>query len=263
MEIVVESVSAQSSLHWQSMGEGKDIVLLHGWGMNGAVWQQTADQLSQSFRVHVVDLPGYGHSQALTALDLDSISKLLLNQAPAKAIWLGWSLGGLIASHVAIHHASRVEKLITVASSPKFSAQKPWRGIAPKVLQDFTQQLLDNFSVTVERFMALQAMGSPTAKLDLKQLKKAVLSRPEPDEKVLLSGLGLLADVDQREQLKSLTVPMLRLYGRLDGLVPVKVAHDMDELLPSTQQHIFSQSSHAPFMTELEEFCECVQRFAL
>ncbi|MCV5870744.1 pimeloyl-[acyl-carrier protein] methyl ester esterase, partial [Escherichia coli] len=48
-----------TKLHWQSFGQGPDLVLLHGWGMNGAVWQQTVESLQPYFRVHVVDLPGY------------------------------------------------------------------------------------------------------------------------------------------------------------------------------------------------------------
>ena len=47
-------------------GNGPDLVLLHGWGMNADVWDETAEQLSQQFRVHSVDLPGHGRSPACT-----------------------------------------------------------------------------------------------------------------------------------------------------------------------------------------------------
>ncbi|MET2950608.1 pimeloyl-ACP methyl ester esterase BioH [Vibrio owensii] len=251
-----------TNLHWQSFGQGPDLVLLHGWGMNGAVWQQTVESLQPYFRVHVVDLPGYGHSAESHAEDLDKIAELVLQDAPEKAVWLGWSLGGLVATHIALNAPQRVSKLITVASSPKFAAERPWRGIQPNVLTAFTDQLLEDFSVTIERFMALQAMGSPSARKDVKQLKQAVLSRPQPNPDSLLVGLNILADVDLRDALTSLSMPMLRLYGRLDGLVPIKVASDLSEQLPSTQQFVFNQSSHAPFMTEHEAFCLQVREFA-
>ncbi|HCZ9264296.1 TPA: pimeloyl-ACP methyl ester esterase BioH [Vibrio alginolyticus] len=251
-----------TKLHWQSFGQGPDLVLLHGWGMNGAVWQQTVESLQPYFRVHVVDLPGYGHSAESHAEDLDHIANLVVQGAPEKAIWLGWSLGGLVATHVALNMPERVAKLITVASSPKFAAEKPWRGIQPNVLSAFTSQLLGDFSLTIERFMALQAMGSPSARKDVKQLKQAVLSRPQPNPESLLVGLNILADVDLRDALTSLSVPMLRLYGRLDGLVPIKVANDLSEQLPHTQQFVFNQSSHAPFITEHDEFCVQIREFA-
>ncbi|MGR5235848.1 pimeloyl-ACP methyl ester esterase BioH [Vibrio alfacsensis] len=250
-----------TNLHWQSFGQGPDLVLLHGWGMNGAVWQQTVESLQPSFRLHVVDLPGYGHSAECHAEDLAQIADLVLQDAPEKAVWLGWSLGGLVATHIALYTPERVSQLITVASSPKFAAERPWRGIQPNVLSAFTEQLLEDFSLTIERFMALQAMGSPSARQDVKQLKREVLSRPQPNPDSLLVGLNILAEVDLRDALSSLTMPMLRLYGRLDGLVPIKVATDLSEQLPDTRQFVFNQSSHAPFMTEHDMFCRQVRDF--
>lgn len=251
-----------SELYWQVTGTGPDLVLVHGWGMNGAVWQQTVDILQSQFRVHVVDLPGYGHSTNSHAENLEQIAQLLISGAPENAIWIGWSLGGLVATHMAIHHSDYVNKLVTVASSPKFAAEKPWRGIQPNVLTAFTDQLVDDFQLTIERFMALQAMGSPTARQDVKTLKQAVLSRPSPDPKALLAGLKMLADVDLRDQLTHISVPILRLYGRLDGLVPIKVASDLQQTIPDSEQYIFVESSHAPFMTELDTFCQQLITFA-
>ncbi|CAE6882492.1 Pimeloyl-[acyl-carrier protein] methyl ester esterase [Vibrio sp. B1REV9] len=251
-----------TNLHWQSFGQGPDLVLLHGWGMNGAIWEQTVTSLEPYFRVHIVDLPGYGHSAAYHAESLAQIADMVLSNAPDRAVWLGWSLGGLVATHIALNAPERVSKLITVASSPKFAAERPWRGIQPNVLTAFTSQLLEDFSVTIERFMALQAMGSPSARKDVKQLKQAVLSRPQPNPDSLLVGLNILADVDLRDALHGLSMPMLRLYGRLDGLVPIKVASDLSEQLPNTQQFVFEQSSHAPFMTEHDAFCLRVREFA-
>ncbi|GLQ73153.1 pimeloyl-ACP methyl ester esterase BioH [Vibrio penaeicida] len=250
-----------TSLYWQSFGQGPDLILLHGWGMNGAVWQQTAERLARHFSVHVVDLPGYGHSHQVHAKNLETIAESILQDAPEKAIWVGWSLGGLVATHIALKHSERVTKLITVASSPKFAAEKPWRGIQPNVLTLFTEQLVEDFQQTVERFMALQAMGSPSARQDVKQLKQAVLSRPLPDPKVLLAGLDMLANIDLRSDVAEIKVPYLRVYGRLDGLVPIKVAKDMQTWAPNSHQHTFEQSSHAPFMTELELFCEKITDF--
>ena len=245
-----------TELYWQESGTGQDVVLLHGWGMNGAVWQQTADILSRYVRVHIVDLPGYGLSANAPAFDLESIAQAVLQQAPKNAVWVGWSLGGLVASHIAIHYPEYVSQLVTVASSPKFSAERPWRGIQPKVLDNFTEQLVQDFHGTVDRFMALQAMGSPSARQDVKSLKKSVLTRPEPNQEALLAGLKILADVDVREPLKSVKQPFLRMYGRLDGLVPIKVAEELDALYPRSHKAVFMNSSHAPFMTELEPFCD-------
>lgn len=250
-----------SPLYWQTIGAGPDVVLLHGWGMNGAIWQQTAEHLSADFRVHMVDLPGYGYSQEVSASGLSAMVDCLLAQAPQKAVWIGWSLGGLIASHLAATHPQRVTQLITVASSPKFAAERPWRGIQPKVLASFTQQLQEDFEKTIEQFMALQVMGSPSAREDVKRLKHAILSRPFPNQQALHEGLNLLADCDLRQELSVIQPPFLRIYGRLDGLVPVKVAQDLDSHLPASASVIMTQSAHAPFITEPQRFCQEVSDF--
>ncbi len=251
-----------ANIYWQVVGEGDDIVLLHGWGMNGAVWESTVEALKENFRVHIVDLPGYGYSAESPAMSLDDIVAMILPDAPKNAIWVGWSLGGLVASTIALKHPEYVSKLITVASSPKFAASTGWRGIQPKVLSDFTAQLVEDFQLTIERFMALQAMGSPTARKDVKQLKSAVLARPQPHSEALLAGLAMLKNIDLRDEMSCLSVPMLRMYGRLDGLVPVKAAKDLDKLWPQTESFILAQSSHAPFITEPDAFIDQLKRFS-
>ena len=262
MKNVVQTESKHAAPYWQRSGQGSDLILIHGWGMNGAVWHQTAEQLSEHFRVHVIDLPGFGHSNHLTFHTLEDLSQQILTEAPKNATWLGWSLGGLVATHIALKHPEHIAKLITVASSPKFSAHKQWKGIQPKVLNNFTEQLVDDFKLTIERFMALQAMGSPSARQDIKSLKQAVLSRPLPNTESLIAGLELLSSVDHRHLLKQLDIPTLRLYGRLDGLVPKQVATEVDALMPISNSHVFSASSHAPFITESEQFCQKVIHFA-
>jgi len=259
---VGEKMTTPTSLFWHHEGSGEDLVLIHGWGMNGAVWQQAVERLSKHFTVHVVDLPGYGHSADLHADDLNIMAEMVLNLAPHNAIWVGWSLGGLVATRIALSFPERVSKLVTIASSPKFAAEKRWRGIDPDVLSAFTEQLIEDFHPTIERFMALQAMGSPTARQDVKLLKKAVLSRPLPNPDSLLVGLNMLGNVDLRNELNQLKMPFLRLYGRLDGLVPIKVASDLKEWVLNSEHYIFSNSSHAPFMTELEAFCEQLIQFS-
>ncbi|GAB3529288.1 MULTISPECIES: pimeloyl-ACP methyl ester esterase BioH [Photobacterium] len=250
-----------AKLHWQTEGQGSDLVLIHGWGMNGAVWQQLLPLLTPHFRVHLVDLPGYGHSREHHAGNIEEMAYQLLENSPESAIWLGWSLGGLVATQAAIQAPERVNALVTVASSPRFAAENTWRGIKPQVLNDFQRQLSDDFQLTVERFMALQAMGSPTARQDIKLLKQAVLSRPQPNPKALASGLQLLADVDLREQLDQISQPWLRLYGRLDGLVPVKVAAELDALAPRSERQVFAAASHAPFISHPEEFVKALRTF--
>ncbi|HCD8180058.1 TPA: pimeloyl-ACP methyl ester esterase BioH [Enterobacter roggenkampii] len=250
------------TLWWQTVGTGNcHLVLLHGWGLNAEVWRCVSEELASQFTLHLVDLPGYGRSRGFGAMSLDEMAQQVLDAAPQNAVWLGWSLGGLVASKIALDNPGRVSALVTVASSPCFSAQDPWPGIKPEVLAGFQQQLSDDFQRTVERFLALQTMGTETARQDARTLKQTVLSLPMPDVEVLNGGLEILKTIDLREPLASLALPHLRIYGYLDGLVPRKVVPLLDNLWPESQSMVVAKAAHAPFISHPGEFCSALSAF--
>ncbi|MFP9432280.1 pimeloyl-ACP methyl ester esterase BioH [Enterobacter sp. LM3] len=247
------------TLWWQTVGTGNcHLVLLHGWGLNAEVWHCINEELASHFTLHLVDLPGFGRSHGFGAMSLDEMAQHVLDAAPQNAIWLGWSLGGLVASRIALANPERVQALVTVASSPCFSAQDAWPGIKPEVLAGFQQQLSEDFQRTVERFLALQTMGTETARQDARMLKQTVLSLPMPDVEVLNGGLEILKTVDLRESLTLLAMPHLRIYGNLDGLVPRKVIPLLDALWPESESLVVPKAAHAPFISHPAEFCSAL-----
>jgi pimeloyl-[acyl-carrier protein] methyl ester esterase len=253
-----------AQLYWHTTGTGdRDLVLLHGWGLNAEVWRCITEPLSAHFRLHLVDLPGFGRSQGFGALTLDEMVDALLPQLPEKAIYLGWSLGGLVASQLALRWPQRVTGLITVASSPCFTAdEESWPGIKPETLAGFQQQLSDDYQRTVERFLALQTLGTPSARQDARALKEVVLSQPMPPVDVLAGGLEILRSADLREEMATLQVPLLRIYGYLDGLVPRKVAALLDRRWPASASLIIEKAAHAPFISHPHAFCAAVMQFS-
>ncbi len=253
-----------AQLYWQTTGTGdRDLVMLHGWGLNAGVWQNIIARLSPHFRLHLVDLPGYGRSEGFPAMSVDDMVANLRPFAPARALWLGWSLGGLVASKMALQHPEQVSGLITVASSPCFTADENWPGIKPETLSNFQQQLSDDFQRTVERFLALQTLGTESARQDARVLKRVVLSLPAPEVDVLNGGLEILRTVDQRDEMLALSVPMLRIYGALDGLVPRKVAELLDRRYAESRSIVMEKAAHAPFISHPEAFCDQLIDFGL
>lgn len=253
-----------AAMHIESVGQGRDLVLLHGWGLNNAVWQGLVPLLSPYFRLHMVDLPGFGDSELLPQQDLTSLANTLASrifEVADDAVWLGWSMGGLIATKVATLYPEKVRQLVLVASNPKFTESTEWHGIAPDVLAQFIASLGQDFKKTIDRFLAIQAMGSPSAKQDIKQLRAWLAAKPMPQPAALSGGLDILYNEDLRAELVNLTLPCLAMMGRLDGLVPIKVAEDIQALNSEINIIEFKQSSHAPFVTEKELFAsEVIQR---
>lgn len=249
---------------WRAVrGTGTDIVVLHGWGLNANIWTPVIPALAQLGCVHRLDLPGYGDSPwpQEQPIDFDRLCELTLAALPQQCHLIGWSLGGLVATELALRAPERFFSLTTVASSAYFPAEQQWPGIDPHILNTFARQLSKDFKRTVERFLALQSLGSPHAREDIKQIKEWLFAKPMASVAILNAGLDMLAQVDLRARLKHLQMPMLRMYGRLDALVPSAVAEHMSKLVPHSQQVIFPNCSHAPFISNAEGFMGALQPF--
>ncbi|MGH8671279.1 MAG: alpha/beta fold hydrolase, partial [Burkholderiales bacterium] len=115
-----------TALHVEVSGSGPDLVLLHGWGMHGAVWREVATALSRSYRVHVADLPGYGLSPSCHPYTLDALVEKLAAAFPPRICLCGWSLGGQLAAAWALRFPSQIERLALVAATPRFTNGEGW-----------------------------------------------------------------------------------------------------------------------------------------
>src|SRR5437868_5910064 len=65
------------SLHYRVIGTGTPLVLIHGYGVSGRIWQPTLRYLAQHHQVFVVDLPGHGSSTYINPWQLREIAPLL------------------------------------------------------------------------------------------------------------------------------------------------------------------------------------------
>ena len=231
--------------------------------MNRAVWQPTFEQLSQQTNRPLIalDLPGYGNSinQLPNNYNLAEISQQVATHITQPGSIVGWSLGGLVAQQIAINQPDLVGQLILVGSTPFFAAADEWPGIQDKVLHNFQQQLKLDYKKTLERFLAIQAMGSTDAKQDIKTLKSLLLTCDEPNADALAAGLVILQTADLREQINQISAPTYRLYGKLDSLVPKAVISQIEALQPTSTSYVFDKASHAPFISHADEFCKYLQ----
>ena len=197
-----------------------NLVLVHGWGAHSGVWETVLPVLQQMFRVTRIDLPGHGHSPEFIDNSLESWVEAALEAAPEEAIWLGWSLGGLLAQHVAAMASERVDKLKLVASTPKFVSTQEWPdAVDEKVFSEFYEEVVKKPRASLLRFIALQTRGSKTANEDSRVLRKTLL-QPEPKAAALDAGMQLLLTTDLRKQAVKIICPVLVLGGKRDTLIP-------------------------------------------
>jgi pimeloyl-[acyl-carrier protein] methyl ester esterase len=249
-------------LHIETVGMGPDLVLIHGWAMHGGIFAPLTPLLAERFRVHLVDLPGHGFSRGdAGACDLAAWAGRVLDATPA-AIWAGWSLGGLVALQAARMRPSRMCGLVEIAASPCFVNAGDWtHGVDLSVFAQFALGLRQNYREAIERFLALETLGSVNAQAELRELKARVFARGEPDLGVLEQGLRMLETTDLRAALAPLAMPSLWIAGRRDRLVP-SAAMRWASAQGGRGEFLEIASGHAPFLSHAGEVAQAIGDFA-
>jgi len=251
-----------TDLHVEVTGSGTPLVMLHGWGMHGGVWTDTAQKLGTGFQVHNVDLPGHGASAAPDAFTLDSVVGQLSARFEQPVILCGWSLGGIIAQHWAAREPDKVQRLILVNSTPCFAARADWAfGMPQETLTQFANELEKNHAASLRRFLALQVRGSEGERELLGALREKLFSRGEPHLDALRGGLAILRDADLRDALPQILQPTLVIAGEHDKLTPPEASHYLAQSLPHARAVVVAGAAHAPFLSHPEIFIEHVKSF--
>lgn len=233
------------------------LVLLHGWGLNGAVFETLARQLEAGFEVRCLDLPGHGQSGADVAVlehGIDALAAKLAADLAAEARGplqlLGWSLGGMAALAMAARDPQSIARLTLVATTPCFVARDDWtHGMAPAVLENFATQLRADYRRTVHEFLELQVRGSAQAAGTLQQLQQSLDAQGSATPRALAAGLELLRSVDLRPRLAHVNMPTLVIGGQYDRVTPPGAGRALAAALPRAEYREIARAGHAPFLS--------------
>jgi pimeloyl-[acyl-carrier protein] methyl ester esterase len=239
------------SLHVERRGEGPDLVLLHGWALHGGMWGPWLDELARHARLHIVDLPGHGHSPWSDGLKgLPELARAVGQHVPREASLLGWSLGGMIALELARQAPGLAGALILVATTPKFVAGDDWEhGMQAAVLGEFARGLAGDHRATVQNFLALQTRGDERSLETLRLLRRNLEAHGPPDTRALEAGLEILSTTDLREALAGIALPTLVIAGDHDRLTPPGAGRALAAALPQARYREIPRSGHAPFLS--------------
>lgn len=241
-------------------GGAPHLVLLHGWGLHSGVWNTFLPLLTPYFNVTVIDLPGFGKSSA----DISSVdfSQALSELVPEPAIWLGWSLGGLVALDFAAHYPQHVQALCLWAVTPCFVQREDWLAAMPApTFNAFKAVVQENAGTGLQRFLALQCKGSVSMKTDLRFLQAVAAEAKTPATASLLAGLQQLALMDMRAVLAGIDKPVQVLLGASDTLIPLALANELTRLNPGVDVTLIEGAAHMPFVSHPQQCCDALLKF--
>ncbi|QNM97253.1 pimeloyl-ACP methyl ester esterase BioH [Chitinimonas koreensis] len=249
------------SLYLETLGHGDDVVLIHGWGIHGAVWQRTAERLAERYCVHIVDLPGCGDSAMLQPYTLESLADALDAAFPLPVHVIGWSLGGAVGAQWALRRPDQLRSLTLCASSPCFMQRADWlHATPPDTLAAFAHSLADDYAATIDMFLGLQVMGSRDGRSVLRALKDALASRPAPGPAALMAGLDLLREADLRGEVPAIGCPVLLQYGDRDRMTPPEAGRWL-AAATGGELVLHAGAGHAPFISHEDAFVAAQRAF--
>lgn len=248
-------------LYHSVSGHGPNLVLLHGWGMHSGIWYSILPELEKHFTVHLIDLPGHGHSPHYEDYAFENWVSSIIENIPKSSTLMGWSLGGLIALYLARQYPEKIDSVITVGSSPYFVRSDNWPGMRIEAMHEFHQELHRNPEKTLKYFFQLQLFNQENNRELVKQVNDNIFSLPLADPRALEAGLDILENLDLRQELKLLQQPCLHLFGRLDKIAPVELAAHIPDVAPGHQIEVFSKAAHMPFLSDQTEFLQRIMKF--
>ena len=239
------------------------LAMVHGWGMNAHVFDALGALLDSTFDVRMLNLPGHGGRASLPHNSLQDWADDLAGQLPDRSILLGWSLGGQVAMRAALDHPNVIERLVLLASTPRFVATENWtHGMAMVDLQAFGQALVADPAATLLRFLSLQTRGMANQKQMLHTLRESVLAAPTAHAESLMHGLALLRDTDLRSALPELSQPTLVIHGASDTLTPPGAGGWLANTLPHARHVELARAAHAPHLSHADIVAAEIRQFA-
>ena len=222
------------SVNYIQYGEGKDILLLHGWGQNIEMMKFIGDRFADRFRITILDFPGFGESsepsEAWTIADYSSLIEELVQELKLeKPIVMGHSFGGRVAIHYSSNHP--IEKLVLFAS-PCVRLQKELP-LSVKILKK------------LKTLPGLDAFGE--------KMKKYIGSRDyKAASPIMRQTLVSVVNEDLSEYAKQIEEPTLLIWGDHDEEAPLEEAKILENLmydaalivLPGTHYAYIENLSH-------------------
>jgi 3-oxoadipate enol-lactonase len=255
----MDRLFADGTVNAAQFGNGPPFFLLHSLLSDRASFDAVIPRLSQSFRVIVPELPGFGQSPAASgdfAAVADRMAEAVKDASGGEdTIVLGNGYGGFVALQMAIRHPDVVAKLILADCGAAFSepGREAFRNMAAASRAKGLAAIMD---------MAMRRLFAPEFQAqhpDLMRDRREAFLRTDPE--VFRAACGALAELDLRPDLGEVRVPVLVLVGEHDEATPPPMSHELAAGLPNAYLEIIPGCAHVPQLQSPGKFLEAIGDF--
>ncbi|MFW6042378.1 MAG: alpha/beta fold hydrolase [Chloroflexota bacterium] len=258
-------VTEQGILHYETIGRGRPIILLHGWINSWDVWRDAMIAMGTSgeYRVYALDFWGFGDSSKKggdsgeTSFRISSyvemvrqfMDRLGIVEAPV----FGHSMGGTVALQMALHNPQRIRKVAVVGSPVVGASLNPFLKLAG---YGAIAELVWRFPTLLNLVMhvILARDSKEVQDMIFRDVQRTTLES-------FFRSIGDLRDTDLRPELPQLDMPVLGVYGANDNIVSPSNAQLLVDSIASSRVTMMHHSRHFPMSDEPDKFLTVMTRF--
>lgn len=250
-----------SSVFYRIKGLGKPVIMLHGFGEDGTIWNHQIEFLQSKFQLIIPDLPGSGKSEMVKDMSMEGmatvIKEILVQEKISSCSMIGHSMGGYITLAFAEKYPSLLNGfgLFHSTSYPDSEEKKATRRKGIEFIKqhgafEFLKAIIPNQFSAISTGRMKQIIDEFINNLDefspeaLIAYYEAMIQRP-----------------DRRTLLEENSVPALFVIGQYDNVVPLNDSLQQSHLPNSAFIHILSESGHMGMMEEARKSNTILENF--
>jgi pimeloyl-ACP methyl ester carboxylesterase len=247
-------------LSYKDYGQGRPVVLIHGWPLSKDMWEYQIDDLvSAGLRVIKYDRRGFGKSdKPWDGYDYDTLTDDLhavMESLDLKdAVLVGFSMGGgEAARYISRYGTERVSKIVLVSSVLPYLAKTNDNedGVDQSVFAEMMEQMkedrigfLDDFG---KKFFGVTLLNKPVSTPLLDYYRGlASVALPRATQQCALS----FANTDFRADVQQITIPTMIIHGDDDLTVPINASSNRTAaMIPDARYIVYDGAPHGLFYT--------------
>lgn len=248
-------------------GDGRPVVLIHGWPLSGASWSDQVPALQEAgYRVVAYDRRGFGASDKPTSgYSYDGLAEDLKGLIEALDLHdvtlVGFSMGGgEVARYIGTYGEDRIHSVVFAASITPMMMQtsdNPDGPLNESKATEMTSAFTEDSDAFYEQFTKdfFSANGDGNILVSEEQRQAAVALCKQADKSAVLQAMQSFATTDFREDIKKITVPTLVIHGDADGIVPYEGSGKRThQSIPHSELHVITGGPHGINTSHKDEF---------
>jgi non-heme chloroperoxidase len=259
-------------LHYTDQGDGRPVVLIHGWPLSGRSWESQVPALIEAgYRVIAYDRRGFGQSsQPWNGYDYDTfaadLAALVDHLDLREAVLIGFSMGGgEVVRYLSRYGADRVSKVVLASAVPPYlfkSDDNPDGGVDDELVESIAAGIRTDRMAFFDGFLDSFFSAGKTMKVSPQQKAYAMSLLAVASPKATVDCVHAFSRTDFRDDLAKVTVPTLVIHGDSDNIVPIEVSGQRTAAsIPGSVLVVLEEGPHGILVSHPDEWNAAVLQF--